>query len=95
MKKLEKYVKKMSKAFATFDTQLQRPKGSDSDLSDSEGEDEASHLYIGDINFGKSNFQFTYLDEEFEPYIASIFNQISGCNSCIQNKLELMEVIIL
>ena len=30
---------------------------------------------MADINFGKSDFQFAQLDEEFKPCIASILNQ--------------------
>ena len=45
-----------------------------SDLSDSEDEYEASNFHMDKINFGKSDFQFSQLDEEFEPWIASAFN---------------------
>ena len=62
VKKLTKDVKKISKVFTMVKTQLQRIKKADSNLPDSEDEDEASHLQIANINFGKSNFQFAQLD---------------------------------
>ena len=63
--------------------QLQRIKYADSSLPDSEDEDKASHLQIYDINWGKSDFKFAQLDKEFEPRIASIFNQTASSNSRI------------
>ena len=50
---------------------------------------------MADIDFGKSYFQFTQLDEEFEPRIASVFNQTVGLNISIKPKLNLREVILL
>ena len=47
------------------------------------------------IDFGKSDFQFAQLDEEFEPRIASVFNQTTGHNISIKPKLNLREVILL
>ena len=44
MKNIENYVKKISRVFTTFNTQLQKLKESDSNFSDSEDEDEASHF---------------------------------------------------
>ena len=55
---MDKDTKKMSNAFTTVNTQLQSLREAESDLSDSEDEDEASHFQIADINFGKSDFQF-------------------------------------
>ena len=74
---MTKDVKKMYKAFTTVNTQLQSLKEAcqaDSGLCDSEDEDEASHVHIAGINFGKSNFQCAQLDKEFESRIAIIFN---------------------
>ena len=47
------------------------------------------------INFGKGDFQFTQLDEEFETCISSIFNQTDGRNLGIKTNLDLREVILL
>ena len=70
-------------------------KNDDSDLSDYEDEDEASHFHMEGINFGKSEFQFAELDEEFEPCIASIFNLTASRNVGTKTKLNLREVIFL
>ena len=43
------------------------------------------------INFGKSDFQFSQLDEEFEPRIAIIFSQTDSRNFGIKTKLDLRE----
>ena len=56
MKNLEMEVNKMSRKLNTVNTQLEKLKEYDSDLSDSEDEDEASHFNIADIDFGKSGF---------------------------------------
>ena len=55
-------------------------KEANSDLSDSEVEDEASHFQMAEIKFGKSDFQFAQLDEKSEPRIAILFNQTYGSN---------------
>ena len=47
------------------------------------------------INFGKSDFQFAQLDEEFEPRIPRFFNQTAGRNVSMINKFNLREVILL
>ena len=57
-KKLEKYAKKMSRAFTIVNTQLKILNGADSDPPDSEDEDEALYFQMVDIDFGKSDFQF-------------------------------------
>ena len=49
----------MSMVFTLVNTQLQNLKEADSDLSDSEDEDEASHFQMDEIDFGKSDFQFS------------------------------------
>ena len=60
---LSKDVKKMSKAFITFDAQLQSLNEDESDLYDSKNEDEVSYFEISDSDFGTINFQFAQLDE--------------------------------
>ena len=72
---LVKDANKISGVLTTVKYQLQRLKEAYSYLSDSEDEDESSHFQMADINFGKSDFQFAQLDEEFKPCIASILNQ--------------------
>ena len=95
MKELAKDVKKMSRAFTTVNAQLKILKEAESDLYDSEHEDEASHFQMADIDFGKSDFQFSQLDKKFEPHITSLFDQTAGPKSGIQTKIEFMEVILL
>ena len=56
-KKLAKDVKKMTRSFTTSNTQLQKLKEDDSELSNSEEEDEASHFKIVDRNVVNSGFQ--------------------------------------
>jgi hypothetical protein len=46
VKKLKKDIKCMRKAFTTVNTQLEKLKEADSELSESEGEDEASHFQM-------------------------------------------------
>ena len=70
-------------------------KYAESDLYDSEDEDEASHFQIAEINFCKSDSQFAQLDEEFKPRITSLYNQTDGHNVGIKTKLYLREVILL
>ena len=38
-----------------------------SDLSECEDEDKSSYFYMAKINYGKSDFKFVQLGEEFEP----------------------------
>ena len=64
----------MSRAFTMVNTQLKNMEEADSDLSDSNNEDEASHFQMAEINFGKSDFKFAQLDKKFESCITSIFN---------------------
>ena len=93
MNQLSKYVKKMSKTFTTVNIQLKKLKEDESNLSESEDKDEASHFHMTNINFVKSYFQYANLDEEFKPCIASLFKQTSGCNVGIKTELDLREVI--
>ena len=48
---MAKDVNNMSREFTTVKIQLQRLKDADSDLSDSEDEDEASHFQMAENNF--------------------------------------------
>ena len=80
--KFTKDFKKMKKAF----TPLQHLQESESNLSDDEYEDRASHFQIAG-----SRFQVTQLNQEFKPRIAKIFNQAQNTN----NKLDLREIILL
>ena len=89
MKKMAKDVKNISREFATVDTQLQRLKEADSELYEFKDEYEASHFQMADTNFGKSEFQFAQLNNEFKPRITSIFNQNAGNKVGIQTKLDL------
>ena len=50
---------------------------------------------MADNFFGKSDFQFVQLDEEFEPLITSLSNQTYGHNVGIKTKLNLREVILM
>ena len=85
----------MTRAFTLVNTQLQKIREDDSDLSDSEEEDEASHFQISNSNVGKSGFQFSKLNKGLEPHIINIFNQSAGHNVGIKITPDLMEVIIL
>jgi hypothetical protein len=76
----------LKKAF----TQLQKASKRDSDLSDSESEEEDSHFQFGD------GFQFTQMKVkqmaiEFKPQIAKLFKQTHGTKI----KLDLKKVILL
>jgi hypothetical protein len=57
----------MRKAFTTVNTQLEKLKEAESDISESEGEDEASHFQM-DVAL-----QFAQVEKEFEPRIAKLF----------------------
>jgi hypothetical protein len=46
VKKLQKDIKSMREAFTTVNTQLEKLKEAESDISESEGEDEASHFQM-------------------------------------------------
>ena len=61
VKNIAKDVKKTTKTFTTVNTQLQQLKEADSDMSDSQEEDEASHFHTADHNVSKSGFQFAQL----------------------------------
>ena len=58
VKKMVKDIRNMSNTFTMINTQLQKLKEADSNLSEYEYEYEASYFHISGTNFGKSNFQF-------------------------------------
>ena len=84
--KLKKDFKNMKKAFTTVNTQLAQLKENDSDISESDGDDEVSHFQV------EESLQFAQVDTEFEPEIAKLlFKQTHGASI----KLELREVWLL
>jgi hypothetical protein len=84
VKKLQKDIKSMRKAFRTVNTQLEKLKEAESDISELEGEDEASHSQM-DVAL-----QFAQVEKEFEPRIAKLFKQAGSLV-----KIDLREVILL
>jgi hypothetical protein len=84
VKKLQKDIKSTRKAFTTVNTQLEKLKEAESDISESEGEDKASHfqMYVA--------LQFTQVGKEFEPRIAKLFKQAG-----LSVKIDLREIILL
>jgi hypothetical protein len=69
VKKLQKDIKSMRKAFTTGNTQLEKLKQDESEISESEGEDEASHFQMD------AALQFAQVEKEFEPRTAKLFKQ--------------------
>jgi hypothetical protein len=84
VKKLQRDIKSMRKAFTTVNTQLEKLKEAKSDISESEGEYEASHFQM-DVAL-----QFAQVEKEFEPRIAKLFKQAGS-----SVKIDLREVILL
>jgi hypothetical protein len=84
VKKLKKDLKSMKKSFTTVNTQLEKLKEADSDISDSEGDDEASPFKMD------AALQFAQVDKEFEPRTAKLLKQ-TGCTI----RLDLREIILL
>jgi hypothetical protein len=84
IKKLQKYIKSMRKAFTTVNTQLEKLKEAESDISESEGEDEASHFQMD------AALQFVQVEKEFEPRIAKLFKQAG-----LSVNIDLREIILL
>jgi hypothetical protein len=84
VKKLQKDIKSMRKAFTTVNTQLEKLKEAKADISESKGEDEASHfqMYVA--------LQFAQVEKEFEPRIAKLFKKAG-----LLVKIDLREVILL
>jgi hypothetical protein len=84
VKKLQKDIKSTRKAFTTVNTQLEKLKEAESDISELEGEDEASHFQMNVA------LQFAQVEKEFDPRIAKLFKQAG-----LSVKIYLREVIIL
>jgi hypothetical protein len=84
VKKLKKDFKSMKKAFTMLNTQLEKLKAADSDLSGSEDDDDLSHFQMD------AALLFTQVDTEFEPSIANLFKQAVS-----SVKIDLREVILL
>jgi hypothetical protein len=74
----------MKKAFNTVNTQLAQMKEAESEISESEGEEEASYFQMD------AALQFAQFDKQFKPRITKLFKQ---AGSTI--KLDLWEVILL
>ena len=92
VKKLEKEINTIKKNFHYVNTQLAHLKESNSDLSDSDTEED-SHFQHAESDVGKHSFQFSQMDAEFEPQIAHLFKQSS--NSRDTAELDLREIILL
>jgi hypothetical protein len=84
VKKLQKDTKSMRKAFTTVNTQLEKLKEAESDISESEGKDEASHFQMD------AALQFAQVEKKFEPIIAKLFKQPG-----LSVKIDLREIILL
>jgi hypothetical protein len=84
VKKLKKDFKSMKKAFTTVNTQLEKLKEADSDLSGSEDDDDQSHFQMD------AALQFAQVDKEFEPTIPNLFKQAGS-----SVKIYLREAILL
>jgi hypothetical protein len=84
VKKLQKDIKSTRKTFMTVNTQLEKLKEAESDISESEGEDEASYFQM-DVAL-----QFAQVEKEFEPRIAKLFKQAG-----LSVKINLWEVVLL
>jgi hypothetical protein len=84
VKKLQKDIKSMRKAFAMVNTQLEKLKEAKSDISDLEAEDEASHFQMD------AALQFVQVEKEFEPRIVKLFKQAG-----LSVKIDLREIILL
>jgi hypothetical protein len=69
VKKLQKDFKSMRKAFTMVNTKLEKLKEAESEISESEGEDEASHFQMD------TALQFAHVEKEFEPRIVKLFKQ--------------------
>jgi hypothetical protein len=74
----------MRKAFTTVNTQLEKLKEAESDISESEGEDEALHFQMD------AALQFVQVKKEFKPRIAKLFKQTG-----LSVKIDLRKIILL
>jgi hypothetical protein len=84
VKKLKKDLKSIKKAFTTVNTQLAQLKEADSEIYESEGDEEASHFQVDQA------LQFAQVDKKSEPRIAKLFKQAGS-----SIKLNLWEVVLL
>jgi hypothetical protein len=84
VKKLKNDFKSMKKAFTTVNTQLEKMKEADFNISGSEDDDDQSHFQMD------AAIQFAQVDKEFEPTIKNLFKQAGS-----SVKIDLREVIIL
>jgi hypothetical protein len=84
VKKLQKDIMSTRKALPTVNTQLEKLKEAESDISESEDEDEASHFQMD------AALQFAQVEKEFEPRIAKLFKQAE-----LSVKIDLREIILL
>jgi hypothetical protein len=84
IKKLKKDLKSIKKSFTTVNTQLAQLKEADSDISESEGDEEALHFQVDQA------LQFAQVNNKFEPRIAKLFKQTGS-----SIKLDIREVILL
>jgi hypothetical protein len=84
VKNPHKDIKSTRKAFTTVNTQLEKLKEAESEVSESEGEDEASHFQMD------ATLQFAQVEKEFEPRIAKLFKQAG-----LLIKIDLREIILL
>jgi hypothetical protein len=82
--KIKKDLKSIKKAFTTVNTVLAQLKDADSEISESEGDEEASHFQVD------QDLQFAQVDKKFEPKIVKLFKQTGS-----SIKLDLWEVILL
>lgn len=91
VKKLTTQVKSLQKGFAQLKSMKE---DADSDLSDSDDEEEASHFQFNETNDdgSRNGFQFTQVTDVFEPCIAELFNQ---SREGTKVKLDLTQVILL
>jgi hypothetical protein len=83
--KIKKDLKYMKKAFTTVNTQIELLNEADSDIYDSEGDEEASHLQMDEA------LQFAQVDTGFKQRIMKLFKQNHGSKI----KLDLRQVILL
>jgi hypothetical protein len=74
----------MKKPFTTVNNQLVLLKEAESDISESERDDETSHFQMD------ASLQFTQVDKEFEPIIAKLFKKTGSTIN-----FDLKEVILL
>jgi hypothetical protein len=84
VKKLKKDFKSVKKAFTTVNTQLEKLKEADSNLSGSEDDEDQLHFQM------YTSLQFAQVDKEFDPTISNLFKQAGS-----SVKIDLREVILL